>query len=457
MSYTHILARCLGEPLNIEQSKLEVLTSEVFIKLMLDASQLDRSEPTPPTVCDCKPPKNTVVIPVHNSLVNKNGAGASGVTSYSGIRNRINGIIMQNMGNSEEAEEKIENIIFDISSGGGESAGNFPLTDLIKSLPTKYGIKTYAFSDSTAASAAYAIMAACEKAYCVDTANIGSIGTIMSLIDVTKADEKNGVKYTILRSKEHKAGYNPHEVASEEVINEAQALLKVWDDKFNSLMLSYRPKLTMETLTKLDGRTVTGVEAVELGLADKIVETIEDVFSELHSLQSKAEAAKSAVTTQFPSTYRGNTTMNLEEALNEVVRLKSENETLKASATLDLKQAVQEERQRTVKVLEAQSAFGVSAAMALNAISKGYSLDMVTDLFTEAASNKAESTAVTTTSPAPTSAAGSVDAVSLQHIASLGSQQTKAESNILGGGVFGLNDLVSAMAEIGAENLAGAQ
>lgn len=453
MNYQLILARCLNEPLNIEYSKLDLLTSEVFIKLMLDSSSIDRTNPTPKTEVpsDLKVPANTVVIPVHGSLVNKNGAGSSGITSYSGIRNQIVHAI----------DEGVNNIVFDISSGGGESAGNFALTDLIHSLPSKYGINTYAFTDSTAASAAYAIMASAQQTFAVDTANVGSIGTIMSLVDMTKADEKAGISYKILRSKDSKATYNPHEKISAKVVSEATSLLKVWDNKFNNIVLKYRPAMTMETITSLDGKTVPAEEGVSLGLVDNIVSSIEDVFAVINSTDSTSAKATKPIADNLSAissitTIGNNMTMTYEEALNKVVDLQAKLDSSIASTQLEIRQAVAQDRERGLKIFEARSAFGVSEKTALNAYSKGYSLDMVTEMFTEIKASQDANTSVTTINPAPTGSNGSIDKIAMSHIHALGQSQVKAEDAIIGNGTLTLSDIMAQMANIGAEQIGGA-
>ena len=68
-------------------------------------------------------------------------------------------------------------------------------------------------------SAAYAIGSAAQQVYATESSTVGSIGVIMSLVDVTEADKANGYSYTILRSKEDKAIYNPHEQISSAVID----------------------------------------------------------------------------------------------------------------------------------------------------------------------------------------------------------------------------------------------
>ena len=483
MTYALILERCLDQPLNITQSKLELLTSTVFAQLLAVSKDikiefalnsetgvktpveenLDRTESTSrPAPMDFQAPLNTATIYVEGSLVNRNGAGSSGITSYEGIRTQIESIIQRN---SNSDYTPIKNILFRIGSGGGESAGNFPLTDFIKSLPVKYGIHTYGFTDSTACSAAYAVLAACEKTFAVDTAQVGSIGTVMSLVDVTKADEKQGIKYTILRSKSEKAAYNPHEEISKSVLTDAKTRLKVWDDKFNNLMHSYRPQLSLAAIDELKGKSVAAEEGVTLGLVDTIVNSIDDVFAAIRADTVVTPEKAKEVKLKSPLTKTVGNTMTFEEALQQNMQLNAELQALKDSRTLDISSAVVQERQRVTSIMTAKTTFGVSDSTTLNAITKGWPLDMVSSMFQEVAASKAADTAIVTGGGAAApgqQVQAQQAAASLDNSANKGlnflqtmtnSGQTYGVEKDLAGGAFSMADMLQQMNQIGAETI----
>lgn len=413
MSYPHILARLINTPLLIEESKLDILTRDVSLVLLAGGS-LDMSLPS--QSADEPTLENKIaIIPVFGSLVNKNGAGASGYTSYSRIKSNI----------LYEIEQGATTIGFDISSGGGEAGGVFSLATFIRQLPSK-GIKTFAYTDSHMNSAAYIIGASAEQIYVTDIADVGSIGAVMSLVDLSESDKKEGIKYTILRSKENKAGYNPHEELSDSVKKDLLAKLVVLDTKFNETMLEYRTNLTLETITSLAGGTVTGTKAVELGLADHLVTTIEDVI-DLYVNPQPAQA----------TTNKGINNMTLEEALQKNVELQGKYDTLLASTNIDKAKAVAEERSRCMKVIEAGKAFSaVSQTTIMNAVSKGYSLDMVADMFTDMQANADAASGIDTSG----ASLGSADA-----IAKAAAKAAKEDPSAVtaAGGLFKLSDLFS--------------
>ena len=65
-------------------------------------------------------------------------------------------------------------------------------------------------------SAAYLLASAAERVYAGRTSGLGSIGVIVSHLDVSASDEKLGYKYTIIHAGARKADFNPHEPLSEE-------------------------------------------------------------------------------------------------------------------------------------------------------------------------------------------------------------------------------------------------
>ena len=78
-----LLTRLINTPLAISQDKLEVISSNVSLKLL--AGQALDSGVAAPTDKTVATEGKTSVINVFDSLVSKGGAGESGFTSYSSI------------------------------------------------------------------------------------------------------------------------------------------------------------------------------------------------------------------------------------------------------------------------------------------------------------------------------------------------------------------------------------
>lgn len=141
------------------------------------------------------------IIPVVGALVNRWGnidANCVEVSSYMDIRDKIQGAI---------EDPKVESIVLDIDSPGGEMPGAFDLADFIfKSREKK---RIVAVANELCVSAAYLIGSSASKLYAPRTASIGSIGVLWQHLDFSKALENDGVNMTFCFSGDRKIEGNP--------------------------------------------------------------------------------------------------------------------------------------------------------------------------------------------------------------------------------------------------------
>lgn len=375
LQHIKVFGRIFNVPLLLDQNKLNILSTEIGIKLLTGEELRSDVEPTKHTKVDDAP--KIGIVKVFDTLVSKNGGGSSGSTSYEHIQNQINHYIASGA----------ESIGFYIDSPGGEASGNFPLTHFIKSLPEKYGISTFAFSDGSMTSGAYSIASATQRIYATESTTVGSIAAIMSLIDATKADEKDGYKYHIIRSLDGKAIYNPHEAVSKEIIDKMSEKLTEVSDMFISTVNKHRPNLTVEDIIALNGDTFLGHKALEKGLVDSIVTSIDEVFT--------LEASKSKLTT-----VKGNT-MTIEELKEQLAIKEKEIATIKAETTNMLAKGIADERARCLDILEAGKSLKISQEQVSKRISAGTSKEDTLDIFTAISEAVGNSTAIDTSeSPA---------------------------------------------------------
>jgi ClpP class serine protease len=349
MKYARVLSRLINTPLAISQSKLDVITSSVSIKL-LAGQEIDSPVDLAPTN---KPNIASVgVINVFDSLASKNGAGLSGCTTYSDITSQIQYLVSNG----------VSTIYFYIDSPGGEVAGLFGLASFISSLPEKYGVDTVAITDGSMTSAAYVIGAACKKVLATSSSIIASIGVIMTLANVVEADKQDGISYTILRSKSDKALLNPHEAFPQKAIDDALNMLSTLDNIMNNAILSTRPNVSLDTIMKLAGGTVLAEEALSLGLIDGIVESFD------HAVTSNTNPKPQPIGTTMA--------MTLEDALVQLSTVQSELVALKASANLDIAKARLEEQNRILGILDASDTFKIPTASAVKFIKTNTSVDI---------------------------------------------------------------------------------
>lgn len=357
-SYKHIIEKRLtNQPLMISVDKLDVITSEVTMRL-LAGQPLDRDlSPRQPAEIQSKLP----IIDVFGSLVAKGGAGASGFTSYESITSQLNYLV----------ENGYTNIGLYIDSPGGEVAGCFALTDYMFSL-REQGITLIGLTDGSCTSAAYAIGSACSKLYATAGSILGSIAVITAVVDATEADAQEGLKYHIIRSKSDKALGNPHEPTTDKIITEVEKRLLQYDNIFNASVTKYRPSVSMGTIVSLKGGTVLAEEALSLGLIDAIIPSIQEF---INSTTNSLASNKSSINN--PRGFK----MTLEEALAANIKLHEENTSLKASlASIEAKGRL-DEQQRILGILKAGDTFKMSVGDITKDIVSGATPEAATSIY----------------------------------------------------------------------------
>lgn len=213
------------------------------------------------------------VIPIHDSIAKK----ANLFMNISG------GASTELIGRDLKAalkDKKVKSIVFDIDSPGGTVDGSFELADMIFKNRGKKPM--VAFSDGLMASAAFLIGSSVGQVFISsNTVRVGSIGIVQGHQDISKAEDKAGIKTTIITSGKFKALGNKFEPLSEEARKEIQKELDFLMGVFISEVALFRGvsiEAVMEDMA--DGRIFTGSQAMEAGLVDGIIsfdQLIEDM------------------------------------------------------------------------------------------------------------------------------------------------------------------------------------
>ena len=350
MKYLNILGRLYNVPLLVDANKLDIISKNVITPILKGEQVEDNG--FSPTKKEIKSSNDVAVIEVFDSLVSKNGGGASGFTSYAGIKNKT----------IDAIEKGYSKIGYYIDSPGGEVSGLFALTDFINSIPKTYGINTFAFTDGSMTSAAYAIGSATQKVYSTSTAMSGSIAAIMDIINVSKANEQKGIEHYIIRSKEEKALGNPHEEMSDTTLEMYKNLIDNVDKIFNNEVERNRPILTVDKIMSMKGRSYMASEALELNLIDQIVTSFDEVIS--------LETSKTKVNV-----------MTLEEYKQKVDALEAELSKLKVSNQTAITEAVTNERVRCSQIFSAGDTLKIKFDHVLKRVNAGTSFDDTKDIF----------------------------------------------------------------------------
>jgi ClpP class serine protease len=365
-NYARILSRIHNQPLAIAQDKLDIITSKVIVPILLSEKvQSDVSVAPIGRDSSLVNRNDTAVINIFDSLVSKGGAGESGYTSYQSIQGKIDRAI----------EAGAKTLVFYHDSPGGEVSGLFGLANYIHSLPEKYGVRTVSITDGMSASADYVLSSATQESYATASSIIGSIGVIMTRVNVTKMDEKMGVEYQILRSKSEKALGNPHEPVSDKATEDAKAMLAALDTQMNENVHRFRPSLSIDTIMQLNGNTVLAEEAVKLGLIDGIVSSFTEGLSKV----------KEGRKFNFVNTTGANMPRTLEEYQAEEQRLLGEVNKLKGEQSTLIKEAVKGEQDRILGIIDAGEKFKISSTAIKKRITANTSMSDAVSMFEDIA------------------------------------------------------------------------
>jgi protease-4 len=169
-----------------------------------------------------------------------------------------------------ETDPAVDTILLQIHSPGGTVTGVPELAARI----AQSAKPIIAFTDSECCSAAYWLASQATAIYCTPSACLGSIGVYMALLDASRAYEDQGLKVNAMSAGEMKlagADWKP--------LTDAERAM------FQSSVDRIYARFTVDVRAKrqlaaehMQGQVFDGEQAVELGLADELVQDIEDII-----------------------------------------------------------------------------------------------------------------------------------------------------------------------------------
>lgn len=182
-------------------------------------------------------------------------------------------------------DASIQAIVLDIDSEGGMVEG---VPELWSTIYKARGEKRIiAVANAMAASAAYYVASAAEEIVATPSGSVGSIGVLHIHMEVSKAAEAAGIKYTITRAGEHKAELNPYEPLSDDAQEYIQGRVDEAYEMFVRDVAKGRGVKVAEVRKNYgQGRMLSAKNALEAGMIDRIA-TLDEVLSKLVGQQRK--------------------------------------------------------------------------------------------------------------------------------------------------------------------------
>lgn len=177
------------------------------------------------------------------------------------------------------ADPSVAAVVVKVDSPGGIVYGTPEIADAVRS--ARDVKPSVAVVTGMGASAAFWLATAFERLYVSPSSQVGSVGVLTTHVDISKALEDFGVKYTLIHSGEFKVEGNPFEPLGKEARAEMQRETDAYYEMFVEGVARNRGVTTAHVLSEFgQGRVVNARAAVERGMADDL-KTLDQVVREL--------------------------------------------------------------------------------------------------------------------------------------------------------------------------------
>ncbi len=159
-------------------------------------------------------------------------------------------------------------ILLDTETPGGTVAGLFDFARFIKQASEKKPI--YSLINDMSCSAGMAISSQTKKRFITQNGIAGSIGVVMLHINQGPWLEKVGIEATLIYSGEHKVDGNPYESLPDDVHKNYKTQCDQLRQEFAELVAS-NMDMSIDQILATEAATYRGQEAIDIGLADQMV------------------------------------------------------------------------------------------------------------------------------------------------------------------------------------------
>ncbi|HYG68874.1 MAG TPA: S49 family peptidase, partial [Anaeromyxobacteraceae bacterium] len=161
-------------------------------------------------------------------------------------------------------------VLLRIDSPGGQVSGMLDAARQIRARAEAAGKRLVAYVDGCACSAGYALASSAERIYASSTAFVGSVGILITRVDVSARDAAEGTRYALVASGSRKTDGNAHTALSEDELANMSRECESLASLFFEAVAMLRPQLTVDALRALDAGVFHGPAAVQAGLVDQL-------------------------------------------------------------------------------------------------------------------------------------------------------------------------------------------
>lgn len=192
-----------------------------------------------------------------------------GGTSYEGLKADFEAMV----------EQGVKTVAMMVDSPGGEAYAMMDTANYIRNLADANGVDIIAYVDGLSASAGYGLTAIADQIISSKDSELGSIGVLIRLMNDSKKLEKEGIERTFITAGKEKIPFTEDGGFRKEFLEDLQHKVDVLYEEFTGHVAKYR-NMSVEAVRDTQAKTFLAQEAVELGLADKVM-TLEEFYEYL--------------------------------------------------------------------------------------------------------------------------------------------------------------------------------
>lgn len=236
------------------------------------------------------------LIPIKGSLTYEESGWEAlcGMTSYESIQGQAEYLIKN---------EKVDELILELNSGGGQAYGCFEAAQYVRDLANKNNVKITTYVDGVAYSGGYAWASIADELVVNSMGRVGSIGVVLPLTNYAEKDKKEGIKRIYITSGKSKVPYDEDGNFTEDALDEFRKSSKIIYDEFVGHVAEMRG-IDRQAVVNTEAKTFDAQQALSLNLIDSIM-TKEQFYNHINgkygenvmSLVPKTNQEEEVVTT----------------------------------------------------------------------------------------------------------------------------------------------------------------
>jgi len=165
-------------------------------------------------------------------------------------------------------EDNVKGVLLSINSPGGTVGASKEIYEAVKTLKAKKPV--YVSMLDVAASGGYYVASAADRVYANEGTLTGSIGVILSGLNVAKLLDRVGIEPQTIKTGPYKDIFSPYRKLSESERQLLEGLAQNIYEKFVNDVAQGRKVDPNQIKAVADGRIFTGAQAVEYKLVDAI-------------------------------------------------------------------------------------------------------------------------------------------------------------------------------------------